>query len=72
MNGIMIVLFFLSPGSLFFLLTLQSYVVFSPPPYFFLFFVSLCCDTRPYLRQIDENALKSVANRDNSNCASVI
>ena len=72
MNGIMIVLFFLSPGSLFFLLTLQSYAVFSPPPYFSLFFVSLCCDTRPYLRQIEEYPLKSVANRDNSNCASVI
>ena len=61
MNGIMIVLFFLSSGSLFFLLTLQSYAVFSPPPYFSLFFVSPCCDTRPYLRQIEEKALKSVA-----------
>ena len=37
MNGIMIVLFFLSPGSLFFLLTLQSYAVFSPSPYFSCF-----------------------------------
>ena len=42
-------------------MTLQSYAVFSPPPSFFLFFVSPCCDTRPYLRQIEEKALKSVA-----------
>ena len=61
MNGIMIILFFLSSGNLFFLLTLQSYAVFSPPPYFSLFFVSPCCDTRPYLRQIEESTLKSVA-----------
>ena len=71
MNGIMI-FFSFCRQEVFFLLTLQNYAVFSPPPYFFLFFVSLCCDTRPCLRQIEENALKSVANRDNSNCASVI
>ena len=53
--------FLLSSGILFFLLTLQSYEVFLLIPSFYLFFVSLCCDTSPYLRQIGKYTLKSVA-----------